>query len=227
MWLRVAVWMTVAVAWLCSSVASLKTVYIIRHCDDIEDDSPCCSLVGYDRANTWNRLFDAALEDKKLTLYSPGADYDTATQCKPNIKITNQSSCQKSQRMALTAKLINYNSNSEVDVKMDYCTGQYQKVVSDITDAAADVQRALIVWQHTEIVSIINAWNVPLTKWPTDLDLQFDIVFRLSFATDTDSHPTLAYNCYDYQRNVLSCSEAVKQWLQPYATFDVTLPVVK
>eukprot|EP01033_Poteriospumella_lacustris_P005654 gene5654-4045_t len=147
MWFRVAVWMTVAVAWLCSSVASLKTV-----------------LVGYDRANTWNRLFDAALEDKKLTLYSPGAAYDTATQCKPNIKITNQSSCQKSQRMALTAKLINYNSNSEVDVKMDYCTGQYQKVVSDITDAAADVQRALIVWQHTEIVSIINAWNVPLTN---------------------------------------------------------------
>ncbi len=127
--------------------------------------------------------------------------------------------------MAITAKLINYNLQSEADMQMNYCSGEYQQVVKDITAQAADVQRALIVWKHTEIVDIVNAWNVPVTKWPDTLDYSFDIVFQLNFASDTDKNPTMAYNCYDYENNQMACDDAVKEWLKDYPTFDVALPV--
>lgn len=204
---------------------ALKSVYIIRHCDEIDDTSPCCSLLGYERANTWNRVFDSILESSPMTIYTPGAELAGIPLCKPNIKITDfGSSCQKSQRMAITAQLIKYNLQSNVNMEMNYCSGEYQQVVTDINAAASTVDNALVVWKHTEVSNMINLWNVPLTKWPSDLDV-FDVVFRLNFTSNSDKHPTLAYNCYDYENNQMACSTGVQAWLKDYPTFDVALPV--
>lgn len=212
---------------LLQSAQSLKTVFIIRHCDELDDSNPCCSLFGYERAGNWNRLFDGALQGQNVTIYSPGAKYDSTTVCKPNIAITNTATCQKSQRMAMTARIIRYNLNSYADMEMNYCSGEYAQVVSDITKAAKTVENALVVWKHSEIVNMINLWNVPLTPWPTTLDERFDLVFQLTFASNTDTNPTLSYNCFDFQNNVLQCDAAVQEWLQSYPTFSVVLPVMK
>lgn len=95
--------------------------------------------------------------------------------------------------------------------------------MKNINDHSNTVSKALIVWQHTNIVDIINEWNVPLSKWPSDLDNAYNIVFQLNFADD--SSPTLSYNCFDFETNEILCSSAVTTWLQSYQTFPVKLKV--
>jgi hypothetical protein len=110
-------------------VASLQTIYLIRHCDKVydgdsnSDANPCCSDLGYDRANGWpyffNRLYDA---DKQVYLYSTLADYHAEGLCKPNLVFNLDKECQRSQRMTMTSLLIHYNLNSDVNLELNYCT---------------------------------------------------------------------------------------------------------
>jgi hypothetical protein len=201
---------------------ALQDVVIIRHCDKVNDDDPCCSDTGSDRANTWHKVMDPIASGSKLNIYTSSANFDAL--CKPNIIYSSDSSCQHSQRMVLTSYMIYYNLAATGKVDSSYCIGDYKQLVKDINSDADKISHGLIVWKHTEIPTIINQWNVPLASWPADADGHYDIIFRLNFTSNSDKNPKLSYNCFDFQKNVFACSSEVTQWLKDYDLFTVPLP---
>lgn len=203
-------------------VISLDTVYIIRHCDKVNDSDPCCSREGYIRANTWNTVLDVMFGSNKMNIFSTKADYGTSL-CLPHVSYTADATCQSSQRMSVTSSLIYYNTkNSKAQLNLNYCSKDYVQVVQDIYDGS--VNKALIVWSHDEIVEILNEYNVDISAWPDDIVTDYSIIFELQFTGDSDKNPSMSYNCYDYKNNVMSCQSGVHQWLKDYPLFNVTLP---
>eukprot|EP01031_Cornospumella_fuschlensis_P034214 gene34214-41414_t len=123
---------------------ALKTVYIIRHCDEDDNpDDPCCNSLGYDRSVHWYEAIDFRLTSSKLHLYTASADYnnDVSLLCKPNIQIDSKGSCRKSQRHAITANYFRMTSGHEVDMDVDYCVDDYKELVSDIETNAKDMKQ--------------------------------------------------------------------------------------
>jgi hypothetical protein len=191
---------------------------MIRHCDKANDENPCCSSLGYERANAWHIVFDTLITESLLHIYAPSADYSTL--CKPNLELMKDSSCQKSQRMGITAMLIQYNINIPATMHFNYCSGDHHDLVQDINHNKKKIENALVVWQHSEMVDMVNDWGVSLSSWPENLDDIYNLIFKLDFTSDP---PSLSYNCYDFQHDVMQCDDRVTAWLSGYPVFPVNL----
>lgn len=203
-------------------VVALKNLYFVRHCDKINDSDPCCSSLGYQRANAWSTLLDSLLLGKEVSIYSALADYDTL--CRPNVFYDKDKDCQRSQRLAVSAMYLNYNLNSSATMQLDYCVGDYQKIVNDITEDAKTMNRGVVIWQHDEIIDMLRSFNVKnITDWPVELSNEYSIIFQLQFASDSDKYPIMTYNCYEFQYNRLHCSDSVVAWLGQFPQFNAPL----
>lgn len=188
--------------------ASTKHVWLIRHCDKPNDkESSCCSSYGYKHANNWYKYFEKYITSSP---YIYGANYNEEYQCTEYHNYNYDRNCQKSQRMYLTAYAIHesfYYSKNEVNI--DYCTGQYKELSKSVSNINND--NVIVVWEHSEIIDIINYFGINVNKWPNNLDDEYNIVFMI----DVDSSK-LYYDCYQWEADYTYCSNDIIKWLNKY-----------
>jgi hypothetical protein len=196
-------------------VKSAKYIWLIRHCDKPADkNNSCCSDYGYKHSDNWYKYFKKYISSPP---YIYGANYNNeqnqcATDYDYNYNYNSKIDCQKSQRMYLTAQAINKSIRfSKDDVNIDYCTGQYKELAKNTRNI--NNNDIIVVWEHSEIVDIINYFGINLDKWPNIIDDEYSIVFMF----DVD-HNKLYYDCYQWEAEYVDCSNDVNNWLKKYKT---------
>jgi hypothetical protein len=97
-------------------------------------------------------------------------------------------------------------------LNIDYCIGDYK----DLTKNAykQEYNDVIIVWEHDEIIDIINYIGIDLKKWPNDIE-GYNIVFMI----DIDSNK-LYYDCYNFENNNIVCDKKTNDWLKKYEHID-------
>jgi len=213
--------------------AASKSIWFIRHCDKPHRYSSCCSDVGYERANHWHNYFLPRIHlNQPLAIYTSGFSETRACVNISTHLSTYSYSCQKSQRMYLTALAINQNIPSSticskyyrksrsdsVDIsqicrslRRAYCIGDYRRLLHDINLSTSE--QILVVWEHTEIVDMIRAYGIDMPKWRNHFNDLYNIVFHLEF--DAKNTPTkFTYDLYDFRTNRGSHSREVDEWLR-------------
>jgi len=187
-----------------------KNIWLLRHCDKPLDNpnNPCCSEDGYARSYNWSRYFMQYLpQDTSFQMYASG--YNAHKICiNENInkfennedKNMSRKNCQKSQRMYLTAKIINqtfYESN----INTDYCVGEVDALIEQIRrDSNPNI---LIIWEHEEIIEIIHKLGVYISSWKN----KWKNIYNLVFLLDT-TKKMLYYDCLG------KCDRSVDHWLR-------------
>ncbi len=127
-------------------------IFIIRHCDKPRDKkNPCCSHIGYKRAEYWREYFR---DYKNMTTYTAGFS-TTPNQCLKGFSYLSDKHCQHSQRMLLTSHIIGK------PIQYQYCIGDEKRLVNDIMKKKEE--NSLIVWQHEGIPKILNYLNISNT----------------------------------------------------------------
>ena len=202
-----------------SSKAKTSEIWFIRHCDKPQDDdnSPCCSSTGYDRAKGWPNYFKGKLGSNSIVLTSNFKESDDYGDCKKGVEPSStDGSCQHSQRMYITAYDIAEGLGfSTENMVTDYCSGS--KSAPD--DVASYLQKALsrsqlVVWEHKQIPDIITGLGIKLDAWPSELSDVYNIVFRIQ---DVGGDAVMQYTCYNYEDGSEKCSKDTENWL---ASFD-------
>jgi hypothetical protein len=141
-------------------------ILIIRHCDKPTDDNnPCCSKKGYERAEYWKRYFQ---HYNNLTTYTAGFR-TRPDQCLKDFPFNSNHKCQHSQRMLLTSYIIGK------PIRSGYCVGDEKKLVRDLNKD----ENSLIVWEHDGISKILRLLNV---KYPYKIDSsRYDQVITINY----------------------------------------------
>jgi len=190
-------------------LSTFHNIWLIRHCDKPSDKTnPCCTNYGYDRANNWYNYFNQYIESEP---YIYASNYNEKKQCTVSNYYISDSECQKSQRMFLTAQAISDSINyMKDDVNIDFCTGQY----ADLIDTTNTIKNndIIIVWEHTEIVDMINYIGIDIEKWPDDANHEYNVVFMI----DMNDQPTLYYDCYNWENRDTICSPVIDKWLKKH-----------
>jgi hypothetical protein len=191
---------------------TLKNLWIIRHCDKGNHNSdPCCNINGYERSKNWYNYFNLYI---KNNCYIYGANYnnDDNDKCININGYQTNKNCQKSQRMFLTSLYIFYTFENIQNLNINYCIGDYK----DLTKSAykQEYDNVIIVWEHDEIIDIINYIGIDLEKWPNDID-----GYNLVFMVNIDSNK-LYYDCYNFEDNNIICDKKTNNWLKKYEHID-------
>jgi len=198
-------------------VSSVDRIWLLRHCDKpVNNDSPCCSPIGYVRADNWYYYFDRYLDkNDNIVIYS--SNYNEKKICIPflNSQYTPNINCQKSQRMFLTAYyILNQLTNNKYHVKnninLDYCIGYKPQLLNDIMKNKK-INDVIVVWEHKEIIDIIRYFNIKLTKWHNKFTNVYDLIFMIDVVSKK-----LYIECYSYLTNGTSCNQDVQTWLQDF-----------
>jgi len=193
-------------------LSTIENIWLIRHCDKtINDNNPCCSNYGYDRANNWHEYFERYIDSSP---YIYASNYNEEKTCIVNYYYKSNSDCQKSQRMFLTAQAIHDTFNHiKNDVNIDYCTGQYVDLVKSLDDISN--KQVIIVWEHKEIVDIINYIGIKLDEWPKDAADEYNVVFMIDINKNQ-----LYYDCYNWEDDDVKCSNVINDWLYKYESIS-------
>lgn len=188
---------------------SLDKVWLIRHCDKTTDsENPCCSQYGYQRADNWYKYFNRYIHPKSsIQIYA--SNYNEKKQCIANNDYKTNSSCQKSQRMFITGLAINDKMTPGQKINIDYCIGEYKELVDTIE--SSDFNEDIIVWEHKEIVNIINRLGIGLSDWPDSASEEYNVVFMVDY-----NKQRLYYDCYNFIDGTHSCSDQISSWLKKY-----------
>lgn len=198
---------------------SAERIWIIRHCDKINQTDVCCSDRGYQRSAHWYRYFQ---------IYQTPIDYIYAANFIGNISctnpyvndwlkivhpLTNNKRCDISQREYITAMTIYKSMKLSNSVNSDFCFGEYPFLVhNSVKNPISDV---LIVWNHIEIPNIIRQFNIPISDWPNTIN-QYDVVFMIDV-----EKLRLYYDCYNDMTGTTICSHVVEKWLSKYEKIEV------
>uniref|UniRef100_A0A6C0ERF9 Uncharacterized protein n=1 Tax=viral metagenome TaxID=1070528 RepID=A0A6C0ERF9_9ZZZZ len=196
---------------------SIERIWLIRHCDKPRVESnPCCSTYGYNRSINWFFYFKQYLnKDNNIEIYS--SNYNEKIFCSldviPGYKPNN--SCQKSQRMFLTAyyiqeKLITNNYKIYHKINLNFCVGDKNNLIKYI-NKNVNVNDAIVVWEHNELIEIIREYNIDISKWRKRNNDEYTIVFLIDVKTRQ-----LYYDCYDFIKNTTSCSNKINKWLTKF-----------
>ena len=104
-------------------VNAYNNIWIIRHCDKLNDIDKCCSPIGDNRSRLWGNFFTNYYSDSKvnINIYATGSLYDFFCEENKNIRGPINKKCNKSQRMVLTANYI-YNNLTYNNLKYDKYT---------------------------------------------------------------------------------------------------------
>jgi ABC-type antimicrobial peptide transport system permease subunit len=112
--------------------------------------------------------------------------------------------------MFLTAQAISDSLNYvKDDINIDFCTGQYTELI-DTTHNIPN-NDVIIVWEHKEIVDMINYIGIDLDKWPDEANEEYNVVFMINI-----HQPTLYYECYNWENRDKTCSPSIDKWLKKY-----------
>jgi hypothetical protein len=196
-------------------VSSVERIWLLRHCDKpSNNESPCCSSIGYQRAENWFFYLTKYLnKNNKIAIYS--SNYNEKKLCLKNNNYIPDYNCQKSQRMFLTAyyihnKLTSNNFQIKKNINLHYCIGNKIDLINNII-VNEDIDDAIIVWEHKEIIEIIRYFNINIKKWKNKFTNVYDLIFLI------DLHSKQLYiDCFNFQNNSTLCSKEVKNWLQPF-----------
>jgi hypothetical protein len=188
-------------------------IWIIRHCDKPKNNNPCCSDIGYKRSVKWGDYFKQYLHTKNK-IYIVTSDYKYDKVCINNYPYSNKinKKCQKSQRMFLTSyylsgSLKSYQYSVE-NINTDYCIGEPEKVFSCINTIKNKYKEIILIWEHTEIIEIIQKFNIDIDKWHKKYKNNYDIVFMIDI-----ENKKLSYGCFDFETNNKDCSQNIDEWL--------------
>ena len=208
----------------CCAISDMnKRLWLIRHCDKPEDQSsPCCSEIGYKRASSWSTFFMKHIsKDRLVEVYS--SNFNLAKICTPLTKyIKPDDSCQKSQRMFLTAYNIHKaltNTSIPSILYNNYCIGDYEVLLDNILlhYQTLNIKDAIIVWEHNEIIDIIRYFDIDIPSWKNKYNNVYDIVFLIDV-----ENQILYFDCYDYIYNTYECQEeGVYKWLDEFEHIEV------
>jgi len=189
--------------------SSFSLVWLIRHCDKTSDsEDPCCSQYGYQRADNWYKYFDKYIH-RKSSIQIYASNYNEKKQCIANNDYKPNSSCQKSQRMFITGLSINNKMTPGQKINIDYCIGEYKELVDTIESSNSN--EAIVVWEHNEIVNIINKLGISLSDWPDSASEEYNVVFMVDY-----NKQRLYYECYNFIDGTNTCSDQINSWLQKY-----------
>lgn len=210
------------ISFILKKTFAVNRIWLIRHCDKPKSAyDPCCSKLGYERAAQWHLYFEKYIQKRdKVKIYS--SNFNEKKICINNIKYLPDSSCQKSQRMFLTAYYLQITFKDDAidlspTIGNDYCVGEKDKLLSVILKDRV-VTDAIVVWEHKEIVDIIHSFNIQIKKWKN----KFQNIYNLVFMIDVERRK-LFYDCFDFDKNTISnCSEVndVDKWLSNFNSID-------
>ena len=113
------------------------------------------------------------------------------------MKYNPNPTCQKSQRMFLTAYNLHksFESNDIMsNINAKFCIGEYNALMNEIEDNIN--KQIVIIWEHNEIIDIIRFLGIKIDKWKNKFDDISDIIFMI------DENNDLYYDCYDFENNV-------------------------
>jgi hypothetical protein len=189
----------------------LDRLWLIRHCDKITDNNPCCSQTGYDRANHWYLYLKVFIDPLKLGIYT--SNYNEYKQCIIDKNFKTNPNCQKSQRMYLTAnaireQYINTDSSLLIPINTNYCIGDYKDLLQEIKINTENYRDIIIVWEHNEIIEIIRDFGIEIKKWHN----RWDDVYNLIFMIDIEQQK-LYYDCYNFETDTYHCLDDIQDWL--------------
>ena len=206
---------------LLNFISAFNNIWIIRHCDEINDTDRCCSSIGYNRSTFWGYLFTNHYFNSKVNINIYATGSSSLEFCKDNIRGPINNKCKKSQRMVLTANYIynnityndlkynkytRYNVNPKINTQ--FCAGDEKLMANDIlknfNDKDDDI---IIVWRHENIVDIINAFGIKLSEWPKKIDDYFHLIFMIN-------KKKMYYGCLDFIENNFNCDNEVNKWLK-------------
>lgn len=211
----------------------LETVYFVRHCDKVSEGLPCCSSLGYQRAEAWGAYFHTLLTSaadqhkhvktdktvQDVVVYSALANYDKKKSklCRADLYFPSKGSCQKSQRLAMTALLLHKHLEAAPNtspalvssIEMKYCAEDTEKVLADVFDSQHKSRYAVVVWSREGIVDMLRSLHVDISDWPKSLETVYDLVFRYDVVSKK-----VSYTCYDFQKSSSQdCNAQIKTWL--------------
>jgi hypothetical protein len=189
-----------------------KKVWLIRHCDKLTKyESPCCSSYGYLRSEKWGDYFETKIS---TPLFLMASDYQSKKECEIMSSIvegfSSLSQCPKSQRMYITAQIIQQTLEGKGAVKgidSSFCVGEESALVQFLLkrEEKGDV---LVVWEHNGIVDILRHFGFKLSKWKNQLKEYYELVFWV----DIDKEDW-GYDCYYFENINTGCSQPVVDWL--------------
>jgi hypothetical protein len=181
-------------------VAALNRIWLIRHCDKPKNpENPCCSEMGYRRANSWYQYFQLWLKPENIVKIVT-SEFNKKKVCISGITTGSNSQCQKSQRMWITGFYIYSHLQTNMSIQIQsiintrYCIGQYKEMLENIMEKNADDSTdAIIVWEHNEIIDIIRHFGIKIDNWKNEKI--YDIVFLLDV-----KKRTLYYDCFSLEK---------------------------
>ena len=215
----------------------LQRIWFIRHCDKPDNnDNPCCSNLGLQRAHVWPSYFKTHLptHENAALIYTSGFSQDK--QCTNNgyDNAFRKKNCPSSQRMWLTSNILYQNLQPQVKkIHHPFCVGDYKNMIKNILEHGKDKKKngkgknkllddIIVVWEHEEIVDMLReldvktnlGYNIP--SWHNK-DI-FDIVFLVDIQTNT-----LYCDCYPFPiTNQSYCKAAVSSWCQDVSLYYQT-----
>jgi hypothetical protein len=200
-------------------VISVERIWLLRHCDKpINNNNPCCSALGYQRADNWFFYFISYLnKNDNIAIYS--SNYNEKKICLKQNKYNPDRNCQKSQRMFLTAyyihnQLTNNKYNVKNNINLDYCIGDKSQLIDNIINNIINnknINDVIVVWEHKEIIEIIRYFNIHISKWHNRFKDVYDLIFLIDIVKKK-----LYIDCYNFITNGTSCSKDLKIWLQDF-----------
>ena len=206
------------IALLFESYKAADKIWLIRHCDKPNSETnPCCSELGYERAKNWHHYFKMQFNKKSIVkLYA--SNFNEKKVCVNNILYKPDSTCQKSQRMFLTAFYLREKLNNHLlfkeDINSHYCIGEKNKLINNILNNH-NVSDVIIVWEHKEIINIIRYFGINIKKWRNKFQNNYNIVFMIDLKTKQ-----LFYDCFDFIKNSTTCPDNVNKWLYNIKKID-------
>ena len=165
----------------------------------------CCSDIGYSRNEGWARFF--LYETEFPQIYASNYNHNNNQMCMPipDDIITHKKTCQKSQRMVLTAATIHQTMHLTAPINTDYCIGEAPALIREIHKSKS--KNIIVVWEHNEIVEMIRYLGFRIPQWPHQLRNVYNIMFLYE-------NDRLHYGCYDYLNNTITdCDWRVSRWL--------------
>lgn len=206
------------------SQVDANKIWLIRHCHVHILNTQCCSIVGDSRSSHWGNFFMEHIS-KPASIMASGYTFDKSCKEISNLTIvpplmsllSSSSYCRNSQHMYLTAYAIYYRLGNKVegDVNTEFCVGQERELVAFLKkrNLKKDV---VVVWEHYGIVDILRNFGVEVSNWKNKLKDHYELVFWVDI-----QEGKWGYQCYEYGKNDVSCSQSVVDWLGSFQEADL------
>jgi hypothetical protein len=169
-----------------------------------------------ERANAWGNFFIHTAGLNKVEIIASNYNSDDDKVCAVQYTHPQNQTCQKSQRMFLTAMEIARSINAHAvqdEPNISFCVGEIPGLLKYITSRKDG--HAVLVWEHHEIVEILRKLGVSdIPKWPGKLNTRYDIGFMVDLAVDP-THRKLTVVCWDYVTQRSVCDSRMRDWLAP------------